>query len=538
MPSSLVNDSPRTSPAAGFKQWDVEEDDMDRAHLLSIEEMGDSDFDDDKSAISRTSNSSEVDKLQTEGEEADNSDNDSVASDASDLSEMEPIESYKCKIEQLLSDVGLVGFSIEAIQHGYEYQNCVYALTSDENPNEQYILRVPLFPELRECDDKCEAIINDAVLLEYLQDKLPVPRVKAYSITKDNALNAPFTLQTRVPGISLSTIYDELNFTDKLVIVDQVVELLAKLESIQFPKAGTFAGCSSLPDQMSDLFTAAAPSINIFNEGDEEFTKDAWTIRDRAGDNVKSLLTSHLNGWIENDLNADEEDEYDSVTIPSLAILVRMVEELKDEGAFREESCPIVLHHWDLEPRNIMVENKNGAWKICGIIDWDDALALPRPLARRPPNWIWDFDQEGYTGYFDTDHHPTLVLSDDNLALKQHFDLKAAAALDGYLEDAYGSGQWFRRIWLFARRGFWKCWYLDLVKELEADWAERAKTKKPMALPIEEPISEVTRPIFSELEQCTGALSPADFEEQQAFYRKAHCLVQGLVLRYGREIAE
>jgi len=95
-----------------------------------------------------------------EGEHADNvdrsshSDNESVASDESGGSVMESFEDYRVKIQQLLKDIGLTDFSIDAIQHGYGYMNCVYALTSLQDPTEQYILRVAIDGFIRESDGR------------------------------------------------------------------------------------------------------------------------------------------------------------------------------------------------------------------------------------------------------------------------------------------------------------------------------------------------------------------------------------------------
>ena len=402
---------------------------------------------------------------------------DSNASSDSDMESYEDFEEvYKAKIEQLLHDIGLKASSVECIQHGDIWQNCVYALKSINDSNEQYILRVPVLPEFRESDGVCEAIENDAAVLRYLADKLPVPRVKAYSVFKNNVLNKPYTIQTRLPGMSLNEIWDELNVTDKMAITDQFVELLANIQSFQFTTAGIFTPPPSLATSTSDC--AATPSIKIFHKDVMEDLHaiedlDAQIVQERTGPNLKALLTSHIHGWI-----AQEEKKDKSFVISSLHFLLAMIEELDHEGAFKNTPFPIVLHHWDLEARNIMVEKtSDDRWKICGVIDWDGAHAIPRPLARKPHDWIWDYDCEGFTGYFDNDHHPNLLLSEEQLALKTHFDTKAAAALDAYLEDAYGHGRWLRRIWLFAKNGLGSMWYLDLAKELERDWKARPKVE-------------------------------------------------------------
>ncbi|KAL8799662.1 MAG: hypothetical protein Q9182_005732 [Xanthomendoza sp. 2 TL-2023] len=102
----------------------------------------------------------------------------------------------------------------------------------------------------------------------------------------------------------------------------------------------------------------------------------------------------------------------------------KILDKLDAEGHFREPQT-IVLHHWDLEPRNIKVSPTSTGYKITGIIDWDDALALPRTLARRAPDWIWDFEKEGFTGYLDTDFHPKSDADLSHQGLKSKSDLRA-----------------------------------------------------------------------------------------------------------------
>lgn len=384
--------------------------------------------------------------------------NESVSSDDS---EMKPFEDYRLKIDKLLQSIGLTDFTVSTIQHGYQYQNCVYSMISCSNPTEEYILRVPGLPDLDE-NGVCKAVENDAALLRYLSNKLPVPNIKVFSSTSDNALEKPYTIQARLPGISLDNVYDDLTHEEKLKMIDQFVLLLARIESITFPTAGTFSPGAALD----------APAINIFSEGDEEFMRDSSVAQDRAGADLKSFLLSHINGWIQKEEKADS-----SFSLPSLRSLIPMVDDLDREGAFETTipQQPIVLHHWDLEPRNIMVEKISGEWTINGIIDWDAAIALPRTLTRRAPDWVWDLDPQVFTGYLDNDHHPRphTELSVENAALKAHFEAKAAEKLESYLEDAYGHGLWLRRIWTFVRSGAETVWYIDLIRKLEKEWMAR-----------------------------------------------------------------
>ncbi|KAL8955276.1 MAG: hypothetical protein Q9183_006712, partial [Haloplaca sp. 2 TL-2023] len=156
------------------------------------------------------------------------SDNDSVSTDDSEVTEMEPFADYLPKIEQLLVDIGMEHLTPEVIHHGLTYQNCVYALTSPDPSVQQHILRVPILPDFRESDGRCVDIQNDVALLGHLDGKMPVPKTKAYSTTCDNPLNAPFAVQTLLPGKSLDDVYLDLSHEEKTRVIDQFVELLAE----------------------------------------------------------------------------------------------------------------------------------------------------------------------------------------------------------------------------------------------------------------------------------------------------------------------
>ncbi|KAL8769048.1 MAG: hypothetical protein Q9209_004834 [Squamulea sp. 1 TL-2023] len=414
-------------------------------------------------------------EVELQNEAVDDRDDQSVVSTDSGDSIMEPFEVYKPKVEQLLHDIGLTNCHIEVLQHGHNFQNCVYALTTPSTPEDKYVLRVPVDPDLREEDGVCEAIINDAALLAYIADKLPVPRVIAYSATGKNALGTPFTVQTRLPGVSLDEVYDNLDHDEKLTIVDQYIGLLARIESIQFPASGTFAASQSVSTSTYS-FSATLPhtlphTITSFKKGDDDFVQDPNTAINCAGPNLKAFVVSHVEGWIQKERKHSDQYQESSLTIPYYQKLLAMLDALEGDGAFEDKHQPIVLHHWDLEPRNIMVLASSSGYQITGLIDWDDALALPRPLARQAPDWIWNCNFEPFTGYLDTDHHPKTELQEANLALKEYYDEKAGMVLgDRYLNDAYGQARWLRRIWTFAKGGVYSTWYWDLIKLLVEDW--------------------------------------------------------------------
>ena len=63
----------------------------------------------------------------------------------------------------------------------------------------------------------------------------------------------------------------------------------------------------------------------------------------------------------------------------------------------------------------------------------------------------------------DFDFHPIFPLTETNMALKSRFDAKAAKTLPDSLEEAYGTRQWLRRVWLLAKDQVHSTYILDLL---------------------------------------------------------------------------
>ncbi|KAL8866974.1 MAG: hypothetical protein Q9174_005960 [Haloplaca sp. 1 TL-2023] len=397
----------------------------------------------------------------------------SVASDGSDESVIEAFEDYKTKIEQLLEDIGSKDYDIEVVQHGYNFMNCVYALTSTRSA-EHYILRVTHGGFYRDSDGKHETVEKEIVLLGHLKDKLPVPEIKAYCLTKDNHLEAAFTLQTRIEGESLNRLWPTMDLADKYKIVDEFISLLVNLETVTFPTAGTFAVSENLPSYSNEPINTDIPAINVFDAFADEPTQDPQILQDRSGHDIKALLTSHLDKWIQ-----QEQAEDQNILTPKLEALRTMLTDMEEEGVFAHP-FPIILHHCDLEPRNIMVARsaEDGHYHITGIIDWDDAVALPQPLARIPPRWIWHFpdqDPDLEDGYLNDDQYPDPELSEEGKALKTYFAEKVEGVLEGYEEEAESWGRWLRRVWYFAKEGAYRQYEWDFLDRLPEEWARREK---------------------------------------------------------------
>ncbi|KAI4198194.1 MAG: hypothetical protein LQ350_005430 [Teloschistes chrysophthalmus] len=326
---------------------------------------------------------------------------------------MEPLEDYKLKIQSLLNDIAMSDYEAE------------------------YILRVAIRVMLGRDN---QAIDNELALLNYLKRKIPVPRIKAYSLDLNNPLGAAYSVQTRIPGRSLYNLWYYMTQPEKYQIINKVIKLLRRLETITFPKAGELIAASP-PQTTSDDYTETAPPIirSIFNESDD-LIASPQNLGGLGGRKLKRLLTTLLKNWIR---------------------------------AFAAQPFPIVLHHWDLEPRNIIVSFSNpcNTWKITGLIDWDKVQALPLPLARTPPAWVWHFPWRVPIGD-GSEYFTGPPLSKTARARRRYFFKEVERVLPGYRKDAWELGRWVRRIHWLTMNGAYREEETRSLDELIGDWAE------------------------------------------------------------------
>ncbi|THY16096.1 hypothetical protein D6D01_07773 [Aureobasidium pullulans] len=105
------------------------------------------------------------------------------------------------------------------------------------------ILRVPRFELDGVTADQdnwtYENFVDDAAVLELAATcGLQVPKMIAFDTTSGNALGLPYSLQTRLPGVSLSSVLEEISMSGTADIASELAEMLVRLRGIRFPAFG------------------------------------------------------------------------------------------------------------------------------------------------------------------------------------------------------------------------------------------------------------------------------------------------------------
>lgn len=287
--------------------------------------------------------------------------------------------------------------------------------------------------------------IKDQVTVLRLLDReklMPVPTVLAYDSSSDNAIESPYVFQTCCPGERLSEIYYELPIDEKLEITKLVADLIIRIERVIFPVSGRLISAGDLPDRCND-FSTLRTSIGL---APFRLSPDANFPSTPSSPSLDDLLGSLINTQIS--LARD-------MTLPWViwSRLRQIMLEMKERGLLDDKQP--VLWHWDFASWNILVQKEDNRWAITAILDWDDAMSVPRVLSREPPIWLWHGNDQNLSAIRrEQDMLVPSELTPEQQLVKNQFDSYMEARVSNYSDDAYNRGRWTRRLAKFALAGF------------------------------------------------------------------------------------
>ena len=303
---------------------------------------------------------------------------------------------------------------------------------------------------------------------------IPVPETIAYDTTLGNQIESEYIIQRRIPGVPLEDIYYGLEINEKEHVLSQVIDLLVEMENIQFPATGQLVATGCLPDAQvvnrsdtSHSAGVATAPFPIWRGEPPQPGPTRTTLEDTFADRFRAWDTKR-------------ETRPGKALVPIFAQLEEIVAEMRSLGFFEECSvAPNVLHHWDFQPRNIIVEGGNDRYKVTGLLDWDEVLSVPLVLARKPPAWLW-LPEGKMTSSQDVDEWEL-----GPAELRTLFERKMRKRVGSqYVEDAFGKGRWIRRAWGFLLHGFYSSEDFKRFKRFIEEWNRYRGDTKPAPQPV------------------------------------------------------
>ena len=275
-------------------------------------------------------------------------------------------------------------FDIERLAGG-TYNRIVGITFKDAGTNDpkHLVLRVPR-PQMADFG----YIEREVAIVRYVRQHttLPVADIIGFDATVDNPLDSGYVIQSRLPGVSLNIIWDELTHEQRCTVAQEIGKIILALQDVKNSSPGIIE--ARLADDGSQEFSVRR--FDIKSPYDVEWKTK---ITDHAHEEEVENSTQTALDWFATQFGRWLADEL--IANPAQILYwdyqIRFVKVAKEMDSLNilgdGQNC---LCHFDLAARNIMVDNSpNGSLTISGIVDWDSAAFAPKFVSCVPPSWLW-----------------------------------------------------------------------------------------------------------------------------------------------------
>jgi aminoglycoside phosphotransferase len=248
--------------------------------------------------------------------------------------------------------------------------NRAYTVQVKDEKN-KYIMRVSL-----PLDPKNKTASEVATHKWLRNTSIPVPEIIAFDDSNKNPIGYEWILMQYMPGQCLYNRWRKIPWEDKIALVKKVADYQLELMK------STFKGIGSLRETEEGIVPGhcVAQEFVVGDCFDYDVPRGPFSCsRDWAKARADIAIHDHTAS-----IKKAEDDEDD---LEDLEAHLHAVERLAETAplVFPEESECTVLRHMDLSLCNIMVDENN---QLCGIIDWEFALAVPLWAAAEIPKFL------------------------------------------------------------------------------------------------------------------------------------------------------
>lgn len=249
-------------------------------------------------------------------------------------------------------------------------------------------------------------IEREVAILRYVRHNttLPVADVISFDTTTKNPLESGYVIQSRLPGVPLHTIWDDLTHDQRCTIAQELGKVILALQKVKQSEPGVVE--ASLAEDGSQKFQIRPFDIKPLYNNDRK-----PKIPNDASDGKVAGWTQTPLEWFGTQFGRWL--AYELLASPAQILywdyqlqFVQAAKQMERFGYLGDgQNC---LCHFDLAARNILVQIlPNGSPSITGIVDWDSAAFAPTFVSCAPPFWLWS-DEEYYDeGTFEPSMKPS-----------------------------------------------------------------------------------------------------------------------------------
>ena len=241
-------------------------------------------------------------------------------------------------------------------------------------------------------------IEREVAILRYVRQHttLPVADVLNFDVTVNNPLQSGYVIQSRLPGVSLRTMWDQLTHDQRCTVAQEVGKIVLALQAVKHSTPGIIE--ASPTDDGAQKLIVRPFDIKSPHDDDWKAKIPVYKIEEATENTALTSLEwfgTQFGRWLADELRRN----------PGQILFwdfqfqfVEVAKRMDSLGILGDvQSC---LCHFDLEARNIIVQIlPNGSLTISGVVDWDSAVFAPTFVSCVPPCWLWTdrvlYDENG-----------------------------------------------------------------------------------------------------------------------------------------------
>ncbi|ATZ51268.1 hypothetical protein BCIN_06g06850 [Botrytis cinerea B05.10] len=244
---------------------------------------------------------------------------------------------------------------------------------------------------------------------------LPIPYIFLHDSGFRNAISCPYVIMQLISGITLEKLYRTMRRSANVLtlplqyceLARQMAHFIARKESVKIPGYGVLRNETDTEtlnrEDSNACYNLAVEQLNVAGKMIPKFGFSKF---------IAHLTRKEFDRYF--DLKAVGQ-RYQGIK------LGYVWQVMTGRGLFSDQDS--TLWHPDFHPRNILVVRHGSDVRLSGVIDWDNALALPRIMTREPPSFLWN--------------QPGVLTQPEADAVKRAFDETIEQLVPGYIEDAY-----------------------------------------------------------------------------------------------------
>ncbi|KAK7448099.1 hypothetical protein VKT23_013857 [Stygiomarasmius scandens] len=264
--------------------------------------------------------------------------------------------------------------------------NLIRFLHLHDDSNTILVARIPHDESAFEDDATIfNRIENEVAMMDFVKARtsIPIPQVVAFS-TETGEVGSPYILMTKMDGIPLVKVWDEMEDEKRRVLLQQVVDILLQLWSIRFDRPGTLLKRSN-----GEWYIASGSLLDDSPSGSPIIDSTTYS-------NAADYWLAQINAKMKEESESDFRRRAKPTSYAMLWFMRSLIPALFDPAI---DAHGFPLYPADFHSQNILITDIDAISgpRISAVIDWEHSGASFSSLFAHYPLFIvdhpaWDDD--------------------------------------------------------------------------------------------------------------------------------------------------